>query len=87
MIDTANRAITKGDILLGIVLGLGVTLASGLGGTLGVYLGLPILGVVCLTLSWIWRNRLLRVFAVTITTLPVAIVAFFLIGNALEGGT
>ena len=82
--DSAVRRATLGDAILGVTLGLAFTAFGAiLTGSFGVFIGVPIVAIPCLVASWIRPNRLLRVFALTLTAISLTALSVLAITNTL----
>lgn len=75
---SSSRSRSKGDVVLGVVLALAVVGASSLLMS-AIIVVVAALAVVTLVISWVWKNPLLRVFAVTMTAVTVLAFAAYLI--------
>lgn len=72
------RVMSKGDVLLGVVLALATVGASSLLMS-AIIIVVPALAVAALVISWAWKNPILRVFAITMTALTLLAFAAYLI--------
>lgn len=74
----APRSVTRGDIILGVVLALAVVGASAPLMS-AIIVVVPVLAVTTLIASWAWKNPLLRVFAVTLVAVTLLAFGAYLI--------